>query len=162
MTGIYRWNSSLPISAPFDAAQWATNWNAQSNGFRTGPVPTTINRDTRNIFTDPNAAYQSFRNARAGETGERNVFRGAGFSAMDLGLSKSFKMPYGENHKLQFRWEVFNVTNTQYFDADNFTRSTFGLGQDPQLNDASPDFGKVFNSIQGNPRRMQFGLRYSF
>jgi hypothetical protein len=162
MTGIYRWNSGLPISAPFDAAQWATNWNAQSNGFRTGPVPTTINRDTRNIFTDPNAAYQSFRNARAGETGERNVFRGAGFSAMDLGLSKSFKMPYGENHKLQFRWEVFNVTNTQYFDADNFTRSTFGLGQDPQLNDASPDFGKVFNSIQGNPRRMQFGLRYSF
>lgn len=162
MTGIYRWNSGLPISAPFDAAQWATNWNAQSNGFRTGAVPTAINRDTRNIFADPQAAYKSFRNARAGETGERNVFRGAGFSALDMGLSKSFTMPWSENHKLQFRWEVFNVTNTQYFEADNFTRSTFGLGQDPQLNDASPDFGKLFNSIQGDPRRMQFGLRYSF
>lgn len=162
LTGIYRWNSGLPISAPFDAAQWATNWNVQSNGFRTSAISTGINRDTRNLFTDPNAAYKSFRNARAGETGERNVFRGSGYSTLDLGLSKSFKMPWSEDHKLQVRWEVFNVTNYQYFDAGNFTRSTYGLGQDPQLNTASPGFGNIFNSIQGKPRGMQFGLRYSF
>jgi len=162
MTGIYRWNSGLPISAPFEAAQWATNWNAQSNGFRTGAIETRIDRNTQNLFADPAAAYKSFRNARAGETGERNVFRGSGFSSLDLGLSKSFKMPYGENHKLQVRWEVFNVFNHQYFEAGNFTRSTFGLGQDPQLSAASPDFGKLFNSIQGETRQMQFGLRYSF
>nr|MDQ3322679.1 hypothetical protein [Acidobacteriota bacterium] len=162
MTGIYRWNSGLPISAPFEAAQWATNWNAQSNGFRTGAIETRIDRNTQNLFADPAAAYKSFRNARAGETGERNVFRGSGYSSLDLGLSKSFKMPYGEDHKLQVRWEVFNVFNYQHFAAENFTRSTFGLGQDPQLSAASPDFGKLFNSIQGDPRQMQFGLRYSF
>jgi hypothetical protein len=54
------------------------------------------------------------------------------------------------------------VTNTQYFNADNFTRSTFGLPQDPENSDVSGDFGKIFTSIQGVPRRMQFGLRYSF
>jgi hypothetical protein len=161
-SGIFRWNSSLPIVSPFDAAQWATNWNSQSSGVRTTALRTGIDRDTQNVFADPAAAYQSYRNARPGETGERNVLRGPGYSALDLGLSKTFGMPWSENHKLQFRWEVFNVTNTQYFAADNFTRSTFGLNPDPQLGEASADFGKIFTDIQGAPRRMQFGLRYSF
>jgi hypothetical protein len=152
----------LPFNAPFDAAQWATNWNVQSNGFRTAPIATGINRNTRNIFADPQAAYHSFRNARAGETGERNTFRGDSYWTVDMGLSKIFTMPWSENHKLQFRWEVFNIANKQSFEVSNITRSSFGLGQDPQLNDASPDFGKLFTSIQGTPRRMQFGLRYSF
>lgn len=162
LAGIYRWNSGLPIISPFDAAQWATNWNAQSSGVRTTTLQTSINRDTQNVFADPNAAYQSYRNALPGETGERNVLRGPGYSSLDMGLSKTFDMPWSENHKLQFRWEVFNVTNVQYFSADNFTRSTFGLDQDPQLSNASSDFGKIFTDIQGTPRRMQFGLRYSF
>lgn len=162
LTGIYRWNSGLPFSTPFDSAQWATNWNVQSNGFRTGAIATGINRSTRNFFADPQAAYKTFRNARAGETGERNVFRGDSYWTLDTGLSKTFQMPWNENHKLQFRWEVFNVANKQSFDANNTTRSSYGLGQDPQLNTASPDFGNIFTNIQGNPRRMQFGLRYSF
>jgi hypothetical protein len=71
-------------------------------------------------------------------------------------------MPWSENHKLQFRWEVFNVQNFQYLNADNATRSSYGLPIDPELGTASPDFGKIFTSIQGSPRSMQFGLRYSF
>jgi hypothetical protein len=162
LSGIYRWNSGSPIFSPFDAAQWATNWNVQSSGVRTRPIQTSLDRNTQNIFSDPKAAYASYRNAAPGETGDRNVLRGPGYSALDLGLSKSFTMPWSENHKLQVRWEVFNVMNYQYLSADNFTRSTFGLEQDPDLNPASRDFGKILTSIQGNPRRMQFGLRYSF
>jgi hypothetical protein len=162
LAGIYRWNTGLPLSVPFDAAQWATNWNAQSSGTRIRPVSIQVDRTTQNAFADPQSAFNSFRNARPGETGERNVLRLPGYSTLDLGLSKSFNMPWRENHKLQFRWEVINVTNTQYFNADNFTRSTFGLPQDPENSDVSGDFGKIFTSIQGVPRRMQFGLRYSF
>ncbi len=162
LTGVFRWNSGLPFSPPFDAAQWATNWNVQSNGTRTRPVETGAVRSTQNIFSDPAAAFASFRNARPGETGERNTFREPGYSALDLGLSKSFTMPWSENHKIQFRWEVFNVFNYQYFSADNLTRSTFGLPQDPELSPVNDEFGKVFTSIQGKPRAMQFGLRYSF
>jgi hypothetical protein len=161
MTGIYRYNSGLPAQTPFDAAQWATNWNVQSNGVRLRPVTGTVNRANGNIFSDPIAAYRSFRNARPGETGDRNVLREPGFSSLDMGLAKSFKMPW-EGHNLQFRWEVFNVTNTQYFAITNVTRGTLGLGQDSQISDPSPDFGRVFTDIQGSPRRMQFGLRYSF
>lgn len=165
LAGIFRWNSGLPISTPFDANQWATNWNVQSNGVRTRPVDIRVNRDTQNIFADPAAAFESFRNARPGETGERNVFRAPGFSTLDLGLSKSFEMPWSEDHKLQLRWEVINVANYQYLNADNATRSSYGLPRDPGVSPTSlpsGDFGRIFSSIQGVPRRMQFGLRYSF
>lgn len=168
LAGILRWNTGLPVSVPIDAAQWATNWNVQSSGTRIRPLSVAVNRNTQNAFADPQVAFNSIRNARPGETGERNALRLPGYSTLDLGLSKSFKMPWSEDHKLQFRWEVINVPNVQYFNADNLTRSTFGLPQDPELAEVplddrgEPIFGKWFTSIQGTPRRMQFGLRYSF
>jgi len=164
LSGIFRWNSGLPISAPFDAAQWATNWNVQSSGTLIRPVNFHVNRSTQNVFSDPQAALNSFRNALPGETGQRNIFRLPGYSTLDMGLAKEFSMPWHEGHKLQIRWEVFNVLNKQYFNADSFTRESFGLPEDSDLADtaAPPGFGQIFSSIQGNPRRMQFGVRYSF
>ena len=162
LTGVFRANSGLPLSSPFDQSQWATNWNAQSNGTQIAPIAVGLVRSTQNLFADPQAAFHAFRNARPGETGQRNNFRLPGYSNLDLGLSKSFKMPYGENHKLQIRWEVFNVLNYQYLIDGGQTRTTFGLPQDPDLGTAPSTFGKIFTSIQGSPRSMQFGLRYSF
>jgi hypothetical protein len=80
-----------------------------------------------------------------------------------MGLSKSFTMPLNEHHKLQFRWEVFNVTNTQRLktSANGYTRESYGLGSDPDLSEPSLAFGN-FDSIQGTPRVMQFGLRYTW
>ena len=162
-TSIFRWNSGLPESAPFDAEIWATNWNAQSWGSLTSALDAspTKSGDHPNFFTDPVNAYQSFRNARPGETGQRNIFRRQGYVAIDFGLGKSFKMPWAEGHKLQFRWEVFNATNTQRLAGPNRTRSGFGLAIDPQLNTPAVDFGKILE-IQGSPRVMQFALRYDF
>ena len=135
-TGIFRWNSGLPIAgAPFDCCVWATNWNVQSNGVRVQPVQSSPTRNgengTPNLFSDPLAAYRSFRPARPGEVGDRNVLRAPGYISLDMGLYKSFKMPW-EGHALQFRWEVFNVTNTQRFDAANHRGSEFGNGSVPR------------------------------
>lgn len=172
LAGIYRWNSGLPLSVPSDGSIWATNWNVQSSGTRVSPLQMQVNRQTQSAFANPQAAYNAFRNARPGETGERNVFRLPGYSTLDLGLSKTFKMPWSENHKLAVRWEVINVMNFQYFNADNFSVTSYALGTDPNIcvPDPNPlkncvvasDFGKIFSSIQGVPRRMQFGLRYAF
>ena len=162
LSGIVRWNTGLPIISPFDAAQWATNWNAQSSGVRVQPIQLSTDRNTQNAFADPQAGYNAWRNARPGETGDRNVLRQPGYSTVDLGLSKIFKMPWSEGHSLQVRWEVINVGNAQYFNADEFTRSTWGLQQDSDIGEVSGDFGKIYTSIQGVPRRMQFGIRYSF
>ncbi len=144
LTGVYRYNSGLPLSSPFDQQQWATNWNVQSNGTLTSPIAVGAVRSTQNIFADPDAAFKAFRNARPGETGQRNNFRLPGYSALDLGLSKSFKMPYGENHKLQIRWEVFNVMNFQYLVDGGQTTTTYGLPQDPNLGIAPSTFGSKF------------------
>jgi len=166
LTGIFRWNSGLPVQTPFDCCVWATNWNVQSNGVRVSPLETSPTRaGTPNLFTDPLSAYQSFRPARPGEVGDRNVLRGQSYVTLDAGLTKTFRMPW-EGHELQFRWEVFNVTNTQRFES--LTIADLSLGQDPFLGgEPSSDFGR-FTSTQ-TPlnetkagRVMQFGLRYSF
>jgi hypothetical protein len=75
LAGVYRFNTGLPLSSPFDAEQWATNWNAQSNGTQIAPIEVGAVRSTQNIFADPQAAFNSFRNARPGETGQRNNIR---------------------------------------------------------------------------------------
>jgi len=165
-TGIFRYNTGLPIQTPFDCCVWATNWNVQSNGVRAQPVESTPTRTgTPNIFSDPEAVYRSFRPARPGEVGDRNVLRAPGYIALDAGLYKSFKMPW-EGHSLQFRWEVFNVTNTQRFDG--LTISDLSLGSDPFLGGSpNSDFGQ-FTSTQAPlnetkaGRVMQFSLRYQF
>jgi hypothetical protein len=162
LRGIYRYNTGQPLSSPFDGQIWATNWNVQSNGTQIRALNPSVQRDTRNFFSDRQAALNSFRNARPGETGERNNFRLPGYQTMDLGLAKSFGMPWSENHKFDVRLEVFNVTNVQYFAATNFTRTTYGLPEDPETADAPATFGRIFGDIQGNARRFQFGFRYSF
>ena len=109
LSGIYRWNSGLPVgfygdSGVFDDARWATNWNVQSNVTRVRPVDTCPDRGgllAPKLFgCNTLAAYQSFRNAKPGEAGDRNVFRVPGYVDLDVGLGKSFSMPWSERHKL--------------------------------------------------------------
>lgn len=164
LSGIFRYNTGQPFSiSDSRGVGWATNWNFTSGGVRVRPVQTSPTRGEfgkePNNFTDSGAAYGSFRNSRAGETGDRGVFRRPSFIVLDMGLGKSFKMPWKETHELQFRWEVFNVSNTQRLTG----AANFGLDIDPFLPDSKPptNWGN-FTDIQGSPRVMQFGLRYTF
>lgn len=178
LTGVVRLHSGLPIAngqgGPFESGTWATNWQLGSNLVRLRDVksdnvanvadPTGRNQGLRpNIFADPTAAYRSFRSPRAGEVGDRNILRLPRYFVMDAGLSKTFKMPYAESHALQFRWEVFNVTNTQPFGVI----FSMGAAQDPYLDSPGADFGRYFDSQkpvgETRPGRvMQFALRYVF
>ncbi len=167
LSTIYRYNSGLALSAPFDNNGWATNWQIRSLGVAVKPLESSATRGVGtaapNLFSDPTAAYQSYRSPRAGDTGDRNGLRYPGFVSLDFGLFKVFKMPYKETHNLQFRWEVFNATNTQRLTS--VLGSTFAIGTDPYLGGANgtptASFGNL-TSIQGSPRIMQFALRYQF
>lgn len=177
LSGIFRWNSGLPVgfygdSGPFDNSRWATNWNVQSNVIRVRPVETCPDRGGVISAVNPSGApklfgcntqeaYDSFRNARPGETGDRNVFRVPGYVDLDLGLGKSFTMPWSERHKLQIRVETFNVTNTQRLGQYNTGRSGFGVNLKPSTA-KPPTVWSNFTAIQGSPRVMQFGFRYEF
>jgi hypothetical protein len=168
LSGIWRWNTGVPMFGVYDDARWATNWNAQSYATQTtkfSACPTRGDATTApKLFgCDPTAAYQSFRNAYPGETGGRNPFRLPGYVVLDLGLTKSFTMPFNEKHVLALRWEVFNVTNTQHFTDVDSSRTGFGIGLDPLLNGTTPSSNfSNFQNIQGDRRVMQIGMRYSF
>jgi len=160
LTSIFRYNSGLPVSSPVDVGGWPANWNVRSWAI---PIKTIEASPTRggatpaNLFSDPKAAYNSFRSPGPGETGARNILRGVGFVTLDAGLYKSFQMPWNEKHKLQVRWEVFNVSNTQRLQGNADVTN----GLDPQFGSPSASFYN-FTSIQGTPRVMQFAVRYDF
>jgi hypothetical protein len=81
-----------------------------------------------------------------------------------MGLGKSWAMPWREGHKLELRWEVFNVANAQHFGAIDTSRTGFGVVRDPGRRKSTPpgNWSNFTTPIQGQPRIMQIGARYSF
>jgi hypothetical protein len=76
----------------------------------------------------------------------RNVLRAAGTKVFDFALHRSVKL--SEARALEFRWEVFNLTNTAQF-----------RGPDRNLSNSS--VGSV-TGLAGDPRIMQFAVRMKF
>jgi hypothetical protein len=162
ITGTYRQSSGLPTSVS-DGSRWATNWQLSSwatpNGKPRPPVTNNKNAPTvsatggggPNLWSDPKGALAGFDLTLAGQTGSRNTIRGQGFFNIDTGLAKSFIMPYKESHRLQIRWETFNVTNTCRFDPTSASLSLTATGT----------FGRLSGQL-GSPRQMQFAARYEF
>jgi hypothetical protein len=93
-------------------------------------------------FVLPRNADGTWRLGNAG----RGILRTDDLFNVDAGLMKNFRV--AERIGLQFRGEVFNVTNTP----------TLG---EPTANIESPDFGTVRSTVS-TPRQMQFALRLSF
>ena len=79
---------------------------------------------------------------------DRDPVVGPGTHTANLSLFKSFKMPFNEQHTLQFRAEAFNATNTPEFSnpGSSLGTSTFG----------------VITSTKINNRILQFALKYRF
>ncbi|MBV9301448.1 MAG: TonB-dependent receptor [Acidobacteriaceae bacterium] len=154
LTGIYRWTSGFPVSVS-NGATWPTNWQLSGEAMPVGTLPQTgtfKNGDgIVNIFPEPQGALSDFRHDYPGESGARNNLRGDGIFNIDLGLDKRWKMPWKETHSLQFRWEVFNVTNSVRFDVQSLS-----LALDQQRS-----FGNYTQELS-TPRVMQFALRYEF
>jgi carboxypeptidase family protein len=161
LAGVVRYNSGLPISTPYDDARWATNWNVQSNSTRIRPVDTCPTRGGAVFGCNSTEAFQSFRNARPGETGERNVFRNVGYANLDASIGKTFRMPWSEGHALQIRMEGFNLFNYQAMGDFDTSRSGYGIPLNPAGAQPTVNFSR-YTAIQGTPRFMQFFLRYSF
>jgi len=159
LSGLYRQSTGLPTSVG-NGRFWPTNWNITGYATAIGTFVDGTRRDAPappggvggvNLFNDPAAAIKAFDYTLPGQTGGRNIVRGDGNFNVDLGLGKSFNMPWSESHQLQFRWEVFNVTNSVRFDPF-FTSADLGnLGS----------FGKYTDTLT-LPRVMQFALRYDF
>lgn len=164
LTTIVRYNSGEPIGTGnkfFDNAGWVTNWNLKSAVVQIAPLKTGVyfpaDGGTPTMFQNAEAAYKSFRSPLPGESGDRNRLRFPSTYVMDAGLHKSFRMPWSENHKVNIRWETFNLTNTPIFSGINDT----SLGYYPNgTGGPSGAFGAY--SFAKSFRVMQFAIRYDF
>jgi hypothetical protein len=159
IAGLWRHTSGLPFTV-FNGRSWPTNWQWVVGATPVGPTPESgsfknapavIGPGGPNMFRDPNVAVAAYDYTLPGQIGERNGVRGDGFFTVDASLAKTFFLPYAESHRLQFRWEVFNVTNSVRFDVRSVTNYLT----------AQASFGK-YTSTLTPPRIMQFGLRYEF
>jgi hypothetical protein len=164
LSGLFRLTSGFPVNVSA-GARYITDWQLSPNAFLTSPVKTgtytvpatnpdgTPNPDAGavNVFANGPAAVNSFRVPFPGEVGQRNSIRGPGYFGIDMGLAKRWTMPWSDKQTLQFRWEVFNITNSVRFDV--------------QTGNEYLDVGNSFGNYSGlltNPRVMQFALRYEF
>ena len=161
IAGIGRWSSGFPFNVINCRSCWATNWNLQGNAALAQPGVLPEMETTRNAvsgqpspFADPTAALEAFRNLYPGEAGIRNLLRGDGYFAVDLSIGKGFKLP--STQRLEFRWDIFNLTNTPKFDTGDVT----------MFPDSAASFGRYDSSLAACDgaagRCMQLNLRYTF
>jgi hypothetical protein len=160
VAGVMRWTSGFPFSVINCRSCWPTNWNLQGNATLKDPnrkPEVKIVRDAidgrPSVFADPDAALDFFRFSLPGEAGDRNIFRGDGYFTMDFSLSKAWTVV--RNHRLRFRWDVFNVTDHVSFDVDSLNVFPDRTG-----------FGRYDGSLATCDARagrcMQFALRWEF
>jgi hypothetical protein len=90
----------------------------------------------------------AFAQPAAGQFGNspRNSIKGPGFRKVDLALSRLVSL--AATRTIELRLEVFNLFNT------------FNWGT-PHNNFASGTFGRI-TTMTGDPRIMQFGIKYGF
>lgn len=145
---------TFPINFTQDApAVFNGDWSAVKRGIHTDPTTGAIQ-----FFADQSAALGAFNFPFGGDTGTRNPLHGPSFTNVDIAVYKSFKMPWSEHQKLQFRWEAFNVFNHTNFavpgDPASLTNSN-NILLNPQA------FGVITATAEA-PRQMQFSLRFDF
>ncbi len=154
LSGTTRWTSGFPVSV-FSGYYWPTNWDEMGWANLTGqPIVTgteTTAHGTPNIFQNPAQASNGFSFAFPGQSGARNPIRGDGYLGWGMNLQKQWHIPDLERQTIQARWNVFNVANTNRFDAYSMQSEL----------DVSSTFGN-YTSTLTNPRVMELALIYQF
>jgi len=167
------------MSRAFDAIVGGWTWSgiiAGRSGYpfsaRTGSFPTAFTLDSPALlagspsglkpgihtdsggnlqyFADQSAALAALSFPQGGAVGTRNVLQGPGYSQVDMGVIKTFALPWSESQKLKLRWDSFNT----------FNHPSFNGPASASLN-STGNFG-IITSTHSAPRVMQFALRYEF
>lgn len=153
LSGLTHWTSGLPWSS-VDGLGWNTDWADQSWNVATAAIQSgghqSDGNGEPNAFKSQASAVSDVRPPYAGETGERNFYRGDGYFSIDTGVSKTFSIT--ERNQVKFSAETFNTTNSVRFDPAT-------INNDPYF--GASVYGE-YTSLLTQGRRMQFSLRYSF
>jgi hypothetical protein len=138
--GIYVWRSGRPFTPTISSDRANTGVGAQRpNRLGSGA----LDEPTVEVWFDKTAfalpAQFTYGNSGGG------ILREDSYKTLDFSLFKQFRIG---SHRLQFRAEAFNVTNTASFNAPNTAIDTAAGGR--------------VTSTASTPRQMQFALKYEF
>jgi hypothetical protein len=156
---VWRWRSGFPLSIT-NGLVFPTNPLNQGPATVVGSLETHVTRNGAfglpNLFPDPAAALRQVLYTRPGEVGSRNVIRGPGAFTTDLAIHKQFPLPWGENHRVEFRVAAFNAFNNVNF-------STVYFNSNLRL-DSLASFGNLTGTsgARGGSREVELAVRYEF
>lgn len=143
--GIFTAQSGFPFTV--------TNSSDTSNtgAFFDRPNATGQNPQVDSVSTENGFNTAAFTRNLPGTYGNvgRNTMIGPSFVRLDFSSLKNFKMPYAENHNLQFRFEAFNLPNHPNWNTPGRDINNTNL------------FGKI-RGTRGDMRNLQIALRYTF
>jgi hypothetical protein len=115
-------------------------------------------------FTDP-PACTTVNGCDVSALGGVTQVPGPGFHRLDFSIFKDF--PFNEKRKLQFRTEIFNITNHPNFNAPGFGGN--GVVAVPASTDytnttSTTSFGEIGSTRDApyDPRQIQFALKFIF
>jgi hypothetical protein len=138
--GIYIWRSGRPFTPTISVDRANTGVGGQRpNRIGSG----VLDNPTVDLWFDK-TAFVLPAQFTYGDSGG-NILREDSYKTLDFSLFKNFR--FG-THRLQFRAEVFNLTNTASFNAPNSAIDTTAGGR--------------VTSTASAPRQMQFALKYDF
>ncbi|MGH9847080.1 MAG: TonB-dependent receptor domain-containing protein, partial [Blastocatellia bacterium] len=158
------WQLSGVFSAlsgtPFTVTTAGTSLNAPGNtqtADQVLPEVKILNKKGRGeSYFDPNA-FAPVTAVRFGTVG-RNSLRGPGLANFDASLVRDFRLT--ERFKLQFRTDVFNVTNTPAFNNPGATASSPTRATDGSIINLN-GYTEI-TSAQATERQFRFALKLSF
>jgi hypothetical protein len=141
MGGILNLRSGFPLTIQSTDRSGTTSRGARADRIGNGEGPKQVGKG--NTWLDKSA----FKEPVAGTLGNSGigVIRGPGWRSFDLSMQKTFSIT--EKKHLEFRAEMFNLTNTPQFGT-------------PVRSVSSATFGEI-TGAQGE-RQIQFGLKFNF
>ncbi len=148
ISSLIRYHSGVPTTVGGELAYNANYW-LSSLAIATAPVSSGVHTDERHnpsMFTSTSVS-NNFVDELPGHTGERSVLRLPGMFLSDMAVVKLFPLPW-EGQRITFRAEAFNVFNNVNY-------------SNPSLSLQAPGTFGEFQAV-GDPRVMQFALRYEF
>jgi hypothetical protein len=148
ISSLLRYHSGVPTTVGGALAYNANYW-LSSLAIPTGPVSAGVHTDENknpSMFSSTSVS-NNFTDELPGHTGARAVLRLPGMFLTDMAIVKLFPLPW-EGQRVTFRAEAFNVFNNVNY-------------SNPSLSLQAPGTFGEFQAV-GDPRVMQFALRYEF
>jgi hypothetical protein len=150
---------SLYSGSPFTVTSSGTSLNAPGNSQRADQVKPEVQIlggvGRGQAYFDP-LAFAPVTERRFGTAGF-NSLRGPGVRNWDAGLYRNFR--FSERWQLQFRTDVYNVTNTPQFGNPGANVDSLRLGPGGTISDLN-GFTEILSAT--GERQIRLGLRLSF